>query len=93
MIKSLGTCVVGGFAAHHLSPVIRKRWPAYGWQLMAKFGVGTIGVLLAQRFLMYQAGAPKREGDTATVLGLCGAVCVGLGVLAGHFLYPDELGQ
>ena len=91
MLKSLLVCTGGGFLAHHLSPVIRRRWPAYGWQLMGKFGVGAIIILVAQRYLLHQANVEKCAADKATILGLCGAVSVGLGVLAGHFLYPDEL--
>ena len=91
MLNSLAICAVGGFAAHRLSPVIRERWPAYGWQLMAKFGIGAIIILIAQRFLLHQAHVEKCEADKATVLGLCGAVSVGLGVLLGHFLFPDDI--
>jgi hypothetical protein len=92
MLKEFGLCAGAGFAAHHISPVINKRWPAYGWQLFGKYGIGTLLVLGAQRYLLHRAHVPKCEADRATVLGLCGAVSVGLGVLLGHFLFPDDIG-
>lgn len=85
LLTELGLAFAAGLLGHELRPVLRRDFGA-GWFAIACY---VTGVLIALPFVLLLFRDSRRGVTDMIASYLLAFLCVGGGVVAGHYLKPD----